>query len=397
MAAGGSVTSGGTTSSAGAMSTGGTSGAAGAMSTGGTSNGAGAGGTSGSAGSSPTGGATSTGGAPPTGGGSGENCQGHGDVNLGLVGYAAQNGGTTGGKGGTRTVVSTGAELIAALKAKQKSATPLTIVVSGTVTPGNSDGASKIDVKDVSDVSIIGAGPGAEFDGIGLKIVRASNIVVRNLRIHHVDIGDKDAISIEGPADHIWIDHCELYSTYQGVDKDYYDGLLDAKAEVDHLTYSWNYLHDSWKTSLVGSSESDTYDRKLTMHHNYFKNCNSRLPLFRGGNAHIFNNYYEDIAESAINSRLGACVRIENNYFSNVRNPWVSAFSDTLGGGHVLCNTVTNGSTFAYSDKNEIYELPACTLNVPYDYTAVLNRTADVPSIVMANAGVGKLANPEDF
>jgi pectate lyase len=107
------------------------------------------------------------------------------------------------------------------------------------------------------------------------------------------------------------------------------------------------------------------------MHHNYFKNCNSRLPLFRGGSAHIFNNYYQDIVETAINSRIGACIQIENNYFSNVSNPWVSAFSTSLGGGELICNIMADGSAFSYSD--EIFELPACTLNVPYDFSAVLN------------------------
>lgn len=392
---GGSVATGGATAQGGAASggksnAGGSAGGGGVATTGGKSS------TGGSAG----GGATSTGGVPSSAGasnaGSG-NCQGNSTANLGLVGYATQNGGTTGGKGGTRVTVSTGAELVAALEAKQDSTTPLTLVVTGTITPANSGGVEKIDVKDVRDVSIIGAGAGAEFNGIGIKIVKAGNIVLRNLRIHHVDIGDKDAISIEGPADHVWVDHCELYSQYQGVDKDFYDGLLDAKAESEYLTYSWNYFHDSWKTSLVGSSENDTFDRKLTIHHNYFKNCNSRLPLFRGGSAHIFNNYYQDIVETAINSRSGACVQIENNYFSNVTNPWVSAFTTALGGGEIICNTLADGTKFALSDSSEIFALPSCTLNVPYPHASFLNLPADVPRLVMANAGVGKLADPESF
>ncbi len=385
--AGGAVSSGG--ASSGGVAGGGTS-----------SGGAASGGKATSGGSSSSGGASSggasSGGGTSVAGGTGT-CAGNTTANLGLVGYATMTSGTTGGKGGTRVTVSTGTELVAALKAKQDSTAPLTIVVTGTITPANSGGAEKFDVKDIRDVSIIGAGAGAEFNGIGIKIVKAGNIVLRNLKIHNVLIGDKDAISIEGPADHIWVDHCELYSQYQGVDKDYYDGLLDAKADTEYLTYSWNYFHDSWKTSLVGSSESDTFDRKITMHHNYYKNCNSRLPLFRGGSAHIFNNYYQDIAETAINSRSGACVQIENNYFSKVTNPWVSAFTSALGGGEFICNTLADGSAFAYSDSNEIYQLPACTLTVPYDYSAFLNLPAEVPRIVTANAGVGKLANPETF
>src|SRR5690606_31403826 len=112
---------------------------------------------------------------------------------------------------------------------------PLTIYVAGTITPANSPGLSKIDVKELKDVSILGVGTSGEFDGIGIKIYKASNIIVRNVKVHHVRIGDKDCISIEGPADHIWIDHCELYNEFQGVGKDYYDALLDAKAQSEYM------------------------------------------------------------------------------------------------------------------------------------------------------------------
>jgi pectate lyase len=335
------------------------------------------------------------GGSAGTGSTADPSCQGGDQVELALVGWATEDGGTTGGQGGTTIEVSTGAALVQALEDKQDSDTPLTILVSGVLTEANSDGATKFDVKDVRDVSIIGKGAGAELNGIGIKIVRAGNIVIRNLKIHEVLIGDKDAISIEGPADHIWIDHCELYAEYQGVDKDYYDGLLDAKAETEYLTYSWNYLHDSWKTALVGSSEDDTFDRKLTMHHNRFVNCNSRLPLFRGGNGHVFNNYYQDIVDTGVNSRLDACLRIEANYFEDAHNPWVSAYSDMLGGGELSCNVLAGSSDFEYAD--DVMELPTCVAEVPYDYADVLNHPDDVPAVVEANAGVGKLTDPTDF
>ena len=342
-----------------------------------------------------SGGSSGEGGTGEAGSSSDPTCEGGDQVDFALVGWATEGGGTTGGQGGTTIEVSDGAALMQALEDKQDSDTPLTILVSGTITEANSGGASKIDVKDVSDVSIIGKGAGAELDGIGIKIVRASNIVIRNLTIHEVLIGDKDAISIEGPADHIWIDHCELYAEYQNVDKDYYDGLLDAKGESEYITYSWNSLHDSWKTSLVGSSEDDTFDRKLTMHHNLFRNCNSRMPLFRGGNGHVFNNSFVDVIDTGINARLGACVRIENNHFVDAHNPWVSAYSDELGAGELICNVLTGSSDFEYAD--DVHELPECVAEVPYDYDAVLNHPDEVVAIVEEHAGVGKLDDPTDF
>ncbi len=296
-----------------------------------------------------------------------------------LVGYAS---GTTGGQGGTAVTVSTGTDLQNAIK--NKDSNPLIIYVDGTITPNNSSGLSKIDVKDVSDISIIGIEDRGELDGIGIKIRRASNVIIQNLKIHHVAIGDKDCIGIEGPADHIWIDHNELYNEFDGVDKDYYDGLLDAKSNVDNLTYSWNYLHDSWKSMLCGSSESDTHNRTVTIHHNYFKTINSRLPLFRSGQAHIFNNYYEDIETGAINSRINACVKIEANYFSNVKNPWYSKDSDIIGNIDES-NNITTNSSFSNDDTPP----GTCTLNLPYDYSQVLDDTANVPNIVSTYSGVG--------
>jgi pectate lyase len=53
------------------------------------------------------------------------------------------------------------------------------------------------------------------------------------------------------------------------------------------------------KASLSGYT--DTYNRKITYHHNRFENIESRLPLVRGGQAHVFNNYYKGINSTALN------------------------------------------------------------------------------------------------
>ena len=307
----------------------------------------------------------------------------------GPVGFASLNGGTVGGAGGTTVTVSTGTALQNAIK--NKTGTPLTIIVSGTITPANSPGLTKIDVKDVDHVSIIGAGAGAELNGIGIKITRASNVIVQNLKIHHVSIGDKDAISIEGPASNIWIDHNELYATFQGVDKDYYDGLVDTKSGAEYVTISYNYLHDSWKTSLNGSSDSDSGRRLITYHHNRFENVNSRTPLWRFGEGHLFNNYYNGVAVTGINSRMGARLRIDNNHFENSRNVVVSCDSDQVGSWDLRNNTFLNvtwelGDCLAMAGPNA---QSTTTYNPPYSYS--LTPVADVKTHVINCAGVGKL------
>ncbi|MDB5235302.1 MAG: cell wall/surface repeat protein, partial [Hymenobacter sp.] len=128
------------------------------------------------------------------------------------------------------------------------------------------------------------------------------------------------------------------------------------------------------------------FDRKITYHHNRFENINSRLPLFRFGTGHVFNNYYKDIASTCVNSRMGACLKIENNYFENARNPYVAAYSPQDGFGDIVGNTLVN-NPFVYA--SDVHVLTACTLAVPYAYASVLSPTADVPALVVANAGIG--------
>ncbi|WP_378187355.1 right-handed parallel beta-helix repeat-containing protein [Aquimarina sp. W85] len=317
---------------------------------------------------------------------------GTGDANYDLIGFATLDGGTTGGQGGTSINCSTGDCILDAIKRKKDGdiSQPLIIFVNGTITPSNTS-ATKIDVKEVEDISIIGVGTRGLFDGIGIKIYKSSNIIVQNVTVRRVRIGDKDAISIEGPADHIWIDHCELYAEYQNVDKDYYDGLLDAKRDAEYITYSYNYMHDSWKMMLVGSSDTDKDDRKVTIHHNYFDNVNSRMPLYRGGRAHVFNNYYSGVESTGINTRAGACVKIENNYFKDAKNPIVWAYADEEGKVDQSGNTFDN-VTFDFS-RDDVNEPGNCSLSIPYSYNSSLNATRDVPSIVVANAGVGKIGS----
>jgi pectate lyase len=300
-----------------------------------------------------------------------------GSVDFSMVGFATLNGGTTGGKGGSTETVNTGTSLQDAIK----QGGPEIIYINGTINPGNSSGLSKIDIKDVSDLSIIGVGSSGELSGIGIKVWRASNIIIRNLRIHHVDIGDKDCISIEGPSDHVWVDHCELYNDMDH-DKDYYDGLLDAKKDSEYITYSWNYLHDSYKTCLVGSSDSDNHDRKITFHHNRFENCYSRLPLYRFGTGHIYNCYYNNIIDTGINSRMGAVLRVENTVFEDSKDPLGFWYSDETGYWDVsnLLYINCTGSQPTTSTGS---------FNPPYSYS--LQPTDQVKSIVQQYAGVGKM------
>lgn len=310
-----------------------------------------------------------------------------------VQGFASLGGGTTGGAGGTSVTVTNGSQLVAALAGKKNNPTPLRIYVNGTITEANSGGAKQFDIKDMENVSILGVGNNALFDGIGLNIVRADNIIVRNVKIRYNRIGQKDGISIDGTSRNVWIDHNEIHNSLN-VGKDYYDELVSGKGNIDNITISYNYLHSSWKTSLWGSSDSNNFDRRVTFHHNFFENVNSRLPLFRFGQAHVYNNYYKNVLDTGINSRMGARIRIDNNYFENVKNPIVSFYSSQIGYWHTSGN-VFQSVTWQEYPSDGIIAGPnvGSTVNYTPPYSYSLMSANDARNHVLVNAGVGKVSS----
>ncbi|EEB91817.1 hypothetical protein MPER_09765, partial [Moniliophthora perniciosa FA553] len=222
------------------------------------------------------------------------------------IGFAA---GTTGGSGGTQTIVRSLPELEAAVSGDAKKI----VIIDGKIS-GN--GVVKVGTgsniwSPQSNTSILGA-PGATLTGIGLRIVNATNVIIRNIKINKV-LGPGDNIGLQ-TASNVWIDHVELWSDLDH-DKDYYDGLLDITHGSTGVTVSNSHLRDHHKASLVGHSDSNKsqdVNIRVTYVGNYWKNLNSRTPSFRFGTGHIYNNYFENINDG-INTRVGAQVLVENN------------------------------------------------------------------------------------
>ncbi len=310
------------------------------------------------------------------------------------VGFAAQGSGTTGGTGGQVVTVSTGRQLSTALAnheaAWKRNSSHRTIIrVNGTINASNS-GVNRFDIKDTGNLSIIGVGNQGVLDGRGLMVRGSSNIIIRNLTIRYVRDGSGDGIELDGsrPVRNVWIDHNTIYNSLN-VDKDYYDGLVDGKGDVSNVTLSYNILRDSWKTSLWGSSDSDSADRRVTFAFNHFNNVNSRVPLLRFGQTHIYNNYYSRLSDSGVNTRMGNRARIENNVFENSSNPIISCYSSQLGFWDARGNQFNNvqwnsgsGCSLAGSNTSTL------TYNPPYQYT--LMPVTQVKSHVTANAGAGR-------
>ncbi|EKD19634.1 uncharacterized protein L3040_002023 [Drepanopeziza brunnea f. sp. 'multigermtubi'] len=288
------------------------------------------------------------------------------------IGYAQTNGGTTGGKGGTVTTVSTLAQFSAAANnAKNNDITPRIIVVSGTIS-----GAQQVRIG--TNKTIIGL-PGAKFVGIGLFVWKQSNVIVRNIISQNVLAANGDGITVQASRN-VWVDHCEFYSDLDH-DKDYYDGLIDMSHGSEWVTFSNLYIHDHWKASLIGHSDNnaaeDTGHLHVTHANNYWLNIGSRTPSLRYGVGHTFNSYFKSMS-TGIDTRDGAQILVQSNVFSNVTQPIAALYSDATGYANVFDTDLGGAANTA----------PVGTLSatsMPYSYT--LLGSANVVASVMANAG----------
>ena len=128
------------------------------------------------------------------------------------VGYATLNGGTTGGKGGSTTTVSTLAQYTAAIAGDS----PKVVIISGTIT-------GAVQARPGSNTSIIGKNssasmfpvtrptwckadfnPFSELVGIGMYINKVKNVIIRNLTIQKVLAENGDAIGIQASTN-VWV------------------------------------------------------------------------------------------------------------------------------------------------------------------------------------------------
>ncbi len=290
-----------------------------------------------------------------------------------IIGYASvqHDNGTpyllTGGSMGTEVEVSTLEDLKTYLEDENN---PYIVTLTTHLQTDNKD-----EIKIASNKTFLGT-ENAHLENIEISINGVRNVIIRNLTFSKVLRADE--MEINGGSKNIWIDHCEFFTDRDhDYDEDYYDGLLDIKNESSFITVSWCNFHDHNKGILICSGDDSFQDsvQRITFHHNYFHNINSRLPSIRFGKSHIFNNYYKD-CETAVNTRMNACVQVEKNYFQDVGNGVGMLYSPIPGGVELIDNIFENTS---YSEE------PACDLDVPYSYSSFLNNTEDLPTLIPAN------------
>ncbi|MFW6641093.1 pectate lyase family protein [Nocardiopsis algeriensis] len=320
------------------------------------------------------------------------------------TGYASQNGGTTGGAGGQTVRATTGTQIHQALCDRPSTSTPIVIEVQGTITHGNTSKVSGpgcetadgvIELKKISNVTIVGTGSGAVFDQVGIHIRESRNIIIQNVTVRNVKKSGSptsnggDAIGMEKDVRNVWVDHVTLEAS--GGESEGYDGLFDMKNNTQYVTLSYSVLRNSGRGGLVGSSESDLSNGHVTFHHNLYENIDSRAPLLRGGIGHMYNNHYADLHKSGINSRAGARAKVENNYFEDSRDVLGTFYTNERGSWEVRGNVFDNVTWSSQGDKN--YPAgpdPRSTTSVSIPYSYQLDDAGCVPEMLGRIAGAGK-------
>ncbi|WFE27753.1 RICIN domain-containing protein [Solwaraspora sp. WMMD791] len=287
-----------------------------------------------------------------------------GQTPTGIVGWATQNGGTTGGGSASATTVTSASALTSAVGASGAAV----IRISGTISC-----SGMIRVRD--NKTILGVGSGATLSGCGFTINGNRNVIIRNVNFRN---WDDDAINVEGSATNIWIDHNSFTNGY--------DGAVDIKRGSDFITVSWNRVFGHDKSMLLGHSDSnasqDVGHLRVTYHHNWFDGSNQRHPRVRFGNpVHVFNNFYSNIGGYGVASTMNAGVLVEGNYFENTSDPFHLGEGSSGPGSLVARNNhfVNSGSG----------QTGGSVAGIPYGYT--LTTASQVKSVVTNGAGTGRI------
>ncbi|WP_033439666.1 RICIN domain-containing protein [Saccharothrix sp. NRRL B-16314] len=279
-------------------------------------------------------------------------------------GFAA---GTTGGAGGQTVTATNYADLVR--YASSSAAHTIRVDRAITVAPYGTE------IRVASNKTIIGVGTAGQIVNGGFNLDGVSNVIIRNLTIRDTRMADDDpgddgydydGIQVDASRD-IWIDHNTIVRMN--------DGLIDLRKDSTDVTVSWNRLGENNKAFGIGWTTNVT--ARMTIHHNWMYNNNSRNPSTDNvANAHLYNNYMQNITGYGNYARGSTKMVIENTYYDKVKDPYYRDDTAQLRqSGSVVVNSTgqreTGGNAF---DPRSFYAY-------------ALDPAADVPNLVRAYSG----------
>ncbi|MBQ8928374.1 MAG: hypothetical protein IJ055_08915 [Oscillospiraceae bacterium] len=292
-----------------------------------------------------------------------------------IGGGKTSNGGTkpNSNSGIIKKLAEDGTPLVVRIIGDVKAPTGLTAYDSTDLGGSVGDNGYMARMKSGKHVTIEGIGTDAVVDGWGFHFIAESaapslgkSFEVRNISFKNVP---EDCVGMEGvqegstltaPVERCWIHNCEFYkptiSNPAESDKAGGDGACDFKRGL-YFTNSYCYYEGYHKTNLVGASDSNLQFH-LTYHHNYWNKCESRGPLARQANIHMYNNIFSGQTSYCINPRANAYIFSEYNLFESCKNPMqvklgaVKSYNDVLNNckGDMQGTVVTDKSTKVNTD-----------------------------------------------
>jgi pectate lyase len=294
--------------------------------------------------------------------------------------------GTTGGAGGQTVTVSDDANFVK--YATSTTPGPYIVQVQGTISL-----TARVDIS--PNKTIIGIGTDPTITNYNLRVrgqntsgdLLGYNVIIRNLIIKDVPSGhgDKDGITIQDKAHHVWVDHCTISACT--------DEAIGISHGCDYITVSWNHFHNQDKTCLLGASPDqgnlDTGHLKVTYHHNFFDRTLSRHPRVRFSFlCHVYNNYYNGgpSTDYGIASTCDAYVLAEGNYFKN----WEDSMLCLHYSGDPNGWLIERDNIYDNSDDPEVNPPPSMPEPSTY-YSYTLDNPEDIPTMVSLGAGVNGL------
>lgn len=346
-------------------------------------------------------------------------------------------------------------------------------------------GVSKVNIDSFDGLTIFSES-GATIKHAAFTFKRSNNIIIRNLEFDELwewdeaskgdyDKNDWDYITVENSSN-IWIDHTTFHKAY--------DGLVDIKKGSHGVTISWSSFvgddqsSNSWVTQqinaleanmsaypmyaylrsssvgmskeqiiavaasqkkghLIGSTEfaSDNPNLEVTLHHNYYKNIQDRMPRLRGGNVHAYNIVMDNAEawtiKNSITSDMAKAISAKGYHFGVTSNGAISTENGSVlleksvirGVQYPLRNNQVSATESKYTGKiaalDTIYELggfhfrggsedaysplspvPAAIIPfswngfsvLPYSYTAEDPAGLQARLTAVNGAGAGKLS-----
>ena len=271
-----------------------------------------------------------------------------------------------------------------------------------------------LEVKGSKNITIEGVGKNAEIFQFGISFEECNNIEIKNLTFTDYP---EDALNFLGGDraelanfNRYWIHNCTINRGYNAWDisgeRDKFagDGSIDFN-NVSYATISYNMFKDCKKTMLFGSSDSQAC-LNMTMHHNYFYNVGSRLPLGRNVNIHSYNNYFESCG-NCHDLRKNSYIFSEANYFKSSNKPFILSSSYAKSFGDIFDSTGTVTATIVASRTEKITcsckpdgstNMAHFDINSTLFYYDSVNQKSDVsilldaqdvPEFVVKHAGAG--------